>query len=268
MPEPDPPAAPPDPLRSPSPAPPALTVSGLSHAYPDGTLALDGVAFSLPPGGRLALVGPNGSGKTTLLLHLNGLLLPSAGEVRIFGTALGPKTVRKARASVGLLFQDPDDQLFMPSLLEDAAFGPLNQGLAPAEAAARAADAIRSVGRAGKEARAPQALSGGEKRLAALAGLLAMRPGILALDEPTSGLDPRARRRLEEALRPLPQAILVASHDLEFCLRVCATAVVLDGGRVVREGPIREVLADRALMEAHGLERPHSLDHDLGAHRH
>jgi cobalt/nickel transport system ATP-binding protein len=237
-------------------------------AHPGGPSVLRNLSLEVEEGSIAAILGPNGSGKTTLLFHLNGLLLPTSGEVRILGTALGPKTVRLLRARVGLLFQDPDDQLFMPTLLEDAAFGPLNQGLSPEEAERKAREAIRAVGLEGREERPPQLLSGGQKRLAALAGLLAMEPALLALDEPTSGLDPRSRRHLEERLLGVPQTLLVAAHDLEFCLRLCDRALVLDEGRVAREGPIREVFGDREFMLAHGLERPHSLDHGAGGHRH
>ncbi|MFC1705245.1 energy-coupling factor ABC transporter ATP-binding protein [Planctomycetota bacterium] len=247
---------------------PLLEIRDLVYVYPDQTRALDGVSFSVPEGGRVALVGPNGSGKTTLLLHLNGLFLPQEGTVRVAGLAVSSRTVRETRRKVGLLFQDPDDQLFMPTLLEDVAFGPLNLGLAPELAKERALTAIAAVRLSGKEERPPHALSGGQKRLAALAGLLSMNPQLLALDEPSAGLDPRARRGLAARLLEARAALLVASHDLEFCLTLCDRAVVLDGGRVIREGPIQEVFSDSEFMLAHGLERPHSLDHLEGVHRH
>jgi len=247
---------------------PILEASELLFVYPDGTRALQGLSLSVDAGERVALVGPNGSGKTTFLLHLNGLLLPGGGRLTLAGKDLSRACVAHARASVGLLFQDPDDQLFMPTVLEDVSFGPLNLGLSREEASARAREALASVGLEGVEGKPPQFLSSGQKRLAALAGLLSMKPRLLALDEPTSGLDPRARRTLERKLKELDTTLLVASHDLEFCLTVCDRAVVLEEGRVEGEGPVCEVFADRAFMESHGLERPHSLDHMEGIHRH
>jgi cobalt/nickel transport system ATP-binding protein len=245
-----------------------LRVRDLVYTYPDGTRALDGITLSVPSRGRIAVVGPNGSGKTTLLLHLNGLLLAQEGSIEVSGVTLTSKTLRHARASVGLLFQDPDDQLFMPTLSDDVAFGPLNMGWEMEAARSRALEAIASVGLTGSEDRPPHTLSGGQKRLAALAGLLALEPKLLALDEPTSGLDPRARRGLETRLLEIPAALLIASHDLEFCLTLCNHAVVLDEGKVVREGPICDLFADREFMDRHGLERPHSLDHREGVHFH
>ena len=242
----------------------AVAVEHLSYRYPDGLEALRDVSFSVAPGERVALVGPNGAGKSTLLLHLNGLLperSPSAPAVRIFGTPVAEPHLAAVRAEVGLLFQDPDDQLFCPTVGEDVAFGPSQQGLSKDDLAARVAESLALVGLSGFEARPPHRLSAGEKRRACLAGVLACRARVLALDEPTSALDPRGRRAFRDLLRSLPVAQLVASHDLEFVVEVCPRVVVLDGGRVVAVGPTATVLRDEALMEAHGLEVPHILRH-------
>lgn len=247
---------------------PVLNVTGLDHVYPDGTRALKGVDFQLAPGERIALVGPNGSGKTTLLHHLNGLASPTRGEVRVDGTVVSDRTAAEVRSRVGLLFQDADDQLFMPTLAEDVAFGPMNRGDDPKVARDRAVEMLEGLGLEGDIDRPPHVLSGGQKRLAALAGLLVLKPLILALDEPTSGLDPRARRILMRHLNTLDQALIVASHDLEFCLELCPETLVLDRGEIVARGETARVFADRDLMEAHGLERPHSLDHAEGVHGH
>ncbi len=242
----------------------ALEVARLEYRYPDGTPALRGVTFSVPEGSRTALVGPNGAGKSTLFLHLNGLLPEKPADapaVRVFGLPVGPPNLPGIRAMVGLLFQDPDDQLFCPTVGEDVAFGPRQEGLPEAEVARRVAEALAATGMAGFEARTPHRLSRGEKRRAALAGLLACRPRLLVLDEPTSDLDPRGRRELKALLTSLPITQLIATHDLDLAAELCDRAVVLDDGRTVAEGPALDLLSDEALMLRHGLERPHFLRH-------
>ena len=243
--------------------PAALEVRDLSFAYPDGTQALRGLALDAAAGACVGVVGPNGAGKSTLVSLLAGLLVPSAGEVRVDGLALAPDTTPAVRARCGFLFADPDDQLFMPTVLEDVAFGPLAQGLPPAEAAARARELLEELGLGPLAAKPPGHLSAGEKRLATLAGALATRPGLLVLDEPSAFLDPWARRQLLRRLAALGQTRLVITHDLELVVELCARVYLLDGGRAVAEGTPGEVLGDEALMLAHRLERPHIL-----AHRH
>ncbi len=234
-------------------APPLLEIRGLRHAYGDGAVALDGVDLRLEAGEKVGLVGPNGAGKSTLLLCLVGVLGP-AGAVRVEGLPAAPPHLDRVRRRVGLVFQDPDDQLFMPTAFDDVAFGPLNQGLDGDATRARVAEALAAVGLAGFEDRASHHLSGGEKRRLAVATVLAMRPPLLALDEPSSGLDARERARLARLLVGLDAALLLASHDLPLVRATCERCVVLDGGRVVADGPTEEVLGDRDLRLRHGLE--------------
>ncbi len=238
-----------------------VEVRDLCFTYPDGTQALRGVSFRITHGSAVALVGGNGAGKSTLLLHLNGYLPVTHGEVRIGDTVLTRATAAQARRAVGFVFQDPDDQLFMPTVAEDVAFGPLNAGLPPDQVAGRVAAALERVGMTHVRNRPPYRLSAGEKRSVAIATVLAMAPDILVMDEPSSHLDPRARRRLIELLHSFEHTRIVATHDLELVVEVCSRVIVLNGGTVVADGPTREILADEALMQAHGLERPHSLRH-------
>ena len=246
----------------------ALEVTGLGYRYGDGTWALRDVGFTVAPGERVGLIGPNGAGKSTLLLHLNGLLpeRPAAAPaVRVFGAPVAPPHLEAVRAQVGLLFQDPDDQLFCPTVWEDVTFGPRQLGLEGAPLAERARRALAQVGLAGFEDRLPHHLSRGEKRRVCLAGLLACDARLLALDEPTTDLDPRGRRELKAILRGLPVAQVIATHDLELVVELCPRVLVLDGGRLVAQGPTVELLSDERLMLEHGLERPHVLRH---AHPH
>jgi cobalt/nickel transport system ATP-binding protein len=233
-----------------------VQVHALAYAYPDGTPALRGVDLQVAAGGALGIVGANGAGKSTLLQHLNGLLRPAAGEVHIDGQRLADDTLAEARRRVGFVFQDADDQLFMPTVFDDVAFGPLHQGLAEAEVRARVAQALATVGAAHLAARAPYRLSGGEKRLVALAGVLAMAPRVLVLDEPSAGLDPTARRRLIGLLRTLPHTRIVAAHDLDLVLEVCPRVLVLHQGRVHADGDARAIFGDAALLARCGLEPP------------
>lgn len=238
-----------------------VEVRDLFFAYPDGTEALNGVSFRVEHGGAVALVGANGAGKSTLLLHLNGYLPTVRGEVRIGDTFVTRETAAMARRAVGMVFQDPDDQLFMPTVSEDVAFGPLNTGLPLEQVESRVASALERVGMTHVRERPPYRLSAGEKRAVAIATVLAMSPDILVMDEPTANLDPRARRRLIELLRSFEHTKIIATHDLELVVEVCSRVIVLDGGKVVADGPTRDTLNDEALMLAHGLERPHILRH-------
>jgi len=246
----------------------ALQVHELGYRYRDGTTALQGVTFEVEEGERVALVGPNGAGKSTLLLHLNGLLpeRPSNDpRVFVFGTPVTRTHLLEVRARVGLLFQDPDDQLFCPTVYDDVAFGPQQQGLDRTAVGARVAEALHQVGLEGFEQRMPHHLSRGEKRRVCLAGVLACRPSLLVLDEPTSDLDPRGRRELIALLRRLPVTQIIATHDLEMVVSLCPRLILMDRGRVVSAGPSRELLSNESLMLAHGLERPHILDHPVGS---
>jgi cobalt/nickel transport system ATP-binding protein len=246
---------------------PAIEVAQLEYRYPDGTEALRAVSFAVAPGECVGLLGSNGSGKSTLLLHLNGILpekpgvVASASVVRINGAAVEAGTLEAVRRQVGVLFQDPDDQLFCATVAEDVAFGPEQLGLPQEVVAARVSSALERVGLAGYERRAPHHLSQGEKRRACLAGVLAYEPSILVLDEPTSGLDPRGRRELKKLLREISATKLIATHDLELVVELCPRSIVLDHGRVVADGPTLELLGNEELMLAHGLERPHILQH-------
>ena len=238
-----------------------VEVRDLRFAYPDGTEALRGVSFRIEHGASVALVGANGAGKSTLLQHLNGYLPTQSGEVRIGDVPLTRETLKEARRAVGMVFQNPDDQLFMPTVAEDVAFGPLNAGLPREEVERRVGSALERVGMGRLRDRPPYRLSGGEKRAVAIATVLALEPDILVMDEPSSNLDPRGRRGLIAWLNTFRHTKIIATHDLELVVDVCRRAIVLDGGAVVADGPTAELLNDEALMLAHGLERPHSLRH-------
>ena len=243
----------------------SIAVHDLSFRYPDGTSALTDVTFSVDTGECVGLLGPNGSGKSTLLRHLNGILPErlSAKEsaVCIEGMSVTSDNVARVRVRAGLLFQDPDDQLFCGTVREDVAFGPQQLGLSPAEIDQRVQEALDQVRLAPLAHRPPHHLSTGEKRRACLAGVLACTPGILVLDEPSNGLDPRGRRELIALLREIPATKLIATHDLELVVELCPRSLILDGGKVIADGPTEKLLNDEALMLAHGLERPHILDH-------
>ncbi len=233
-----------------------IDVQDLSYAYHDGRQALRGVNLRVRPGEKVALVGPNGAGKSTLLLHLNGILRGDGG-VRVMGQAVTEPNLARIRAQVGLVFQDPDDQLFSPTVFEDVAFGPLYAGLPEEEIRRRVAWALAQVGAEPYAERVSHHLSLGEKKRIAIASVLSMEPEILVLDEPTAGLDPRTRRRLIGLLQKLSQTLLVATHDLWLVAEVFPRTVVLDEGQVIADGPTEELLADAVLMGAHGLEVPH-----------
>jgi cobalt transport protein ATP-binding subunit len=231
-----------------------IEVSGLSYRYPTGRLALSDVNFRLAPGEKVALIGPNGAGKSTLLLHLNGILKLQAGAVSVFGKEVNPANLGEIRAQVGLVFQNPDDQLFSPRVFDDVAYGPLYMGLPEAEVRQRVADALEAVGMAGFEERRPHELSIGERKRVALATVLSMSPQLLALDEPSAGLDPRARRGLINLLGDLPQSMIVSTHDMHLVKDLFRRIIIMDGGCVVADGATEDILTDVDLLERHGLE--------------
>lgn len=257
-----------------------VEVADLRHTYADGTAAVQGISFRIQHGESVAIVGANGAGKSTLLLHLNGYLTPSAGRVRIGDFPLTKATVHEVRRTVGMVFQDPDDQLFMPTVQDDVAFGPLNLGLPPDEVERRVTDALTRVEALHLRNRPPYRLSGGEKRIVAIASVLSMTPDILVMDEPTTGLDPHARRRLIELLRSFQHTKIVATHDLDLVLDLCHRTIVIHHGTVMADGPTVEIFRDQALLERSHLERPLRLQecpvcsgtlpppHDPEAHHH
>ncbi len=236
-----------------------VEVRDLRFAYPDGTEALSGVTFRIHHGESVAIVGANGAGKSTLLLHLNGCLAPRMGMVRVGDIPLTEKTLTDVRRTVGMVFQDPDDQLFMPTVYDDVAFGPLNMGLPFEDVDARVGSALATVGASHLAKRPPYRLSGGEKRLVAIATVLAMSPDILVLDEPTSNLDPRARRDLITLLKSFEHTKIIATHDLDMVMDLCGRTIVMHQGHVLVDGPSTEIFADDALLEAGRLERPLSM---------
>ena len=238
----------------------AIEVSGLAFAYPDGRQALFGVDMRIDSGERVALLGPNGAGKTTLALHLNGILTAGAGTVTIGGLAVAKSSLREIRRRVAIVFQDPDDQLFMPTVSQDVAFGPANLGLRGAELSRRVDHALDTVGMKHVADRAPHHLSYGQRRRVAVATVLAMDPSVLVLDEPTSNLDPAARRELATLLTSLDLTMLMVTHDLPYALELCPRSLIINDGQIVADGPTREILADDALLHANRLELPYGFD--------
>ncbi|GAA2438955.1 ABC transporter ATP-binding protein [Actinomadura vinacea] len=242
---------------------PSLEVQGLAYAYPDGTQALYGVDVSIGKGERVALLGPNGAGKTTLVLHLNGILHGGLGTVRVGGMPVDPKdkkALREIRRRVGIVFQDPDDQLFMPTVREDVAFGPANLGLRGAELDRRVEGALGRVGMLEVADRPPQHLSFGQRRRVAVATVLAMEPEILVLDEPSSNLDPAGRRELAEILLGLEVTVLMVTHDLPYAAELCPRALILSGGVIAADAPTLDLLGDSGLLAEHRLELPFGFD--------
>ena len=224
--------------------------------YPDGFEALRGVDLRIEDGEKVALVGPNGAGKSTLMLQLNGTLVPSHGDVRVAGLRVGKPTIREVRREVGLVFQDPDDQLFSPTVFDDVAFGPLHMGLGADEVHRRVEAALASVGMSGFDRRVPHRMSLGQRKRVAVATVLSMDPSILVFDEPSAGLDPRGRRELIGLLRALEQTMLVSTHDMRLVAEVFPRTIVMDGGVIVADGPTATILHDEPFLEAHGLEAP------------
>lgn len=233
-----------------------VEASDLHFIYPDGTVGLDGVSFRISHGESVALVGENGAGKSTLLLHLNGYLTGARGTVRIGDYALTPRNLNAVRRSVGMVFQNPDDQLFMPTVFDDVAFGPLNLGLAHDEVERAVSRALVTVGVAHLAQRPPYKLSQGEKRSVSIATVLVMSPDILVMDEPTSSLDPRSRRRLIELLKTFRHTKIIATHDLDMALDLCERTIILHEGRVAADGPTRKLFQDEALLQRCSLEKP------------
>ncbi len=233
-----------------------VEIEHLHFAYPDGFEALKGVDLVMARGEKVALVGPNGAGKSTFMLHLNGINTPAHGSVRIGGTLVERASLRRIRAAVGIVFQDPDDQLFSPTVFDDVAFGPLHMGVPEGEIHGRVERALASVGMAGFERRLPHHLSLGQRKRVALATVLSMDPSVLVFDEPSAGLDPRGRRELIGLLQGLDQTMLVSTHDMRLVAEVFPRVVVMDDGRIVADGPTDAVLSDDALLLSHGLERP------------
>ncbi len=229
------------------------------YRYPDGTQALKGVSFRVTHGESVGIVGANGAGKSTVLLHMNGLLLPTSGVVTIGEVPLVKGTLEEVRRKVGFIFQNPDDQLFMPTVLEDVAFGPLNLGMSPGADGELALEALRRVGALDLRDKPPHHISGGQKSSVAIATVLAMNPDILVMDEPAASLDPKARRLLIGMLRSFTHSKIVASHDLDLILDVCERCIVIREGAVAADGPAEKILSDRELLEANSLELPLSL---------
>jgi cobalt/nickel transport system ATP-binding protein len=240
--------------------PAAVSVAGLRFAYPDGTVALHGVDLEIGRGERVAVLGPNGAGKSTLVLHLNGIHRPQRGGVVIDGLPVDRANLAEIRRRVGIVFQDPDDQLFMPTVGDDVAFGPAQAGLRDAELDRRVTAALEAVGMGEQRQAAPHHLSFGQRRRVAIATVLATEPRVLVLDEPTANLDPAARRELTAVLASLDLTLLVVTHDLPYALETCSRALILDRGRIVADGPVVGVLADADLLAAHRLYLPAGFD--------
>jgi len=241
----------------------SLEISGLAYAYPDGNQALYGVNLSINQGERVALLGPNGAGKTTLVLHLNGIIPTMQGQVRVAGELVDSKnaeSIKSIRHKVGIVFQDPDDQLFMPTVGQDVAFGPYNAGLRGLELEKAVKEALELVGMSEFIDRPPHHLSFGQRRRVAVATVLAMKPEILVMDEPSSNLDPAARRELAEIITSLDVTLLMVTHDLPFAYELCQRAVILSAGVVAADDEISSVLANKQLLNAHRLELPKGFD--------
>ncbi len=236
---------------------PALHVERLAYAYPDGTQALFGVDLRIDPGERVALLGPNGAGKTTLVMHLNGVLQGGSGTISVAGLPVSKANLKEIRRRVGVVFQDPDDQLFMPTVAEDVAFGPANFGVTGPDLETAVTSALSAVGMADFRARSPLHLSFGQRRRVAVATVLACEPEILVLDEPSANLEPIARRELAELLLGLDRTMLMVTHDLPYALQLCPRSILLDGGVIVADGPTEKILSDTELLAQHRLELPY-----------
>ncbi|MEG6585267.1 energy-coupling factor ABC transporter ATP-binding protein [Dendrosporobacter sp. 1207_IL3150] len=236
-----------------------IAVKDIQYIYPDGTHALKGVSFKINYGESVAIVGSNGSGKTTLLSHFNGIYLPSSGTVHIGEHSINPNTLSHIRRTVGMVFQNPDDQLFMPTVYDDVAFGPTNLGLSQTEVELRTTTALKTVGAWELKDRPPYRLSGGQKRAASIAAVLAMEPSILAMDEPTAFIDPLTRRQLINLLKSFKQTKIIATHDLDMALDLCERTILLQSGSILADGPTVKIFRDKKLLEKGRLEQPLSM---------
>ena len=237
--------------------PPTFELVGARYTYPDGREALRGISLSVEPGERVAVLGPNGAGKSTLCMQLNGILTPTEGSVSVGGLRVGGKSLKEVRRRGGVVSQDPEDMLYMPTVEQDVAFGPSNLGLSGDEVRKRVERALAAVGMDGASGRAPHHLSFGQRKRVATAAVLSMEPEVLVLDEPSSNLDPRARREFGEILAGLSQTVVMVAHDLPYAHEICERAVIMDGGRIAADGPTDVILADADLLAAHDLELPH-----------
>jgi len=238
--------------------PKAIEIENFTYQYPDGTTALSDITLSVEAGARLVLIGPNGAGKSTLLLAMAGFV-KGTGKVLVDGLEISRKNLKKIRTCLGCCLENPDDQLFMPTLFDDVAFGPLNMGLDAEQVKARVAEALQIVGLAGLGDKAPHHLSAGQKRAAAIATILSMAPKIITLDEPDGSLDPRNRNNLVKLLKGLPQTLIIATCNMNFAVAIAGRAVLLDKGRIIAGGDAKEIMSDSQLMTAHGLEVPHKI---------
>jgi cobalt transport protein ATP-binding subunit len=236
---------------------PALLVERLAYAYPDGTQALFGVDLHVAPGERVAVLGPNGAGKTTLVMHLNGVLQAGAGRIEVAGLPVTKQNLKEIRRRVGVVFQDPDDQLFMPTVSEDVAFGPANFGVTGPALEAAVSSALAAVGVSDLASKSPLHLSFGQRRRVAVATVLACDPEIMVLDEPSANLEPIARRELAEVLLSLDRTMLMVTHDLPYALQLCPRSILIDGGVIVADGPTEKILSDTQLLAQHRLELPY-----------
>lgn len=230
--------------------------SDVHYSYPDGTEALKGVSFTITHGERVAILGLNGCGKSTLLLHTNGLLLPSQGEVNVGDVPVTKKTLPVVRRAVGMVFQNPDDMLFMPTVYDDVAFGPRNMKLPEKEVERRVRGAFEAVGLAGCDDKAAYQLSGGQRRSAAIASVLSMEPNILVLDEPSSNLDLKARRNLIDLLKTFHHTIIIATHDIEMAQELCPRSLLMEDGRIIADAPTQEIISDRIILQKEEIAKP------------
>lgn len=231
----------------------AVEIENFSYDYPDGTKALVDISLTIAHGEKVAIIGPNGAGKSTLLLAMSAFL-KGTGKISVDGIEATAKNAKKIRSVLGLVMQNPDEQLFMPTLFDDVAFGPMNMGLDESEVRSRTADALKTVGLEGMEQKPPHHLSGGQKRSAAIATILSMEPKIITMDEPEASLDPRTRNKLIDLLKSLSQTLIIATCNMDFAASLCERAVLMDEGRIITNGDASKIMSDAKLMQTHGLE--------------
>jgi cobalt/nickel transport system ATP-binding protein len=236
-----------------------IELQDIRYTYPDGTNALDGISFRVFHGESVGIIGANGAGKSTLLFQINGILMPTQGSVRIGGAVLSKRTAKEIRRRIGFVFQNPDDQIFMPTVFEDVAFGPLHLGWELEEVEQAAIRALETVNCLHLRDRPPHKLSEGQKRCVSIAAIISMDPDILVMDEPSSNLDPRSRRQLIQLLKTFRHSKIVATHDLDMVMELCPRTIILSAGRVVADGPTCKLLSDEEILEQNGLEKPLSM---------